>query len=462
MIKRIGMMIVFVALLIVLNQIPYEIGSASEINDFDQSFIDDVGNKININQTITKVISLSPTHTENLFSIGAGDLLIGADVGSIYPYEAAMLPRYDLDKIMAIDAIILADPDLIFIEPRMNQNQTALVSALESQGMVLVSLMPESLLEFEDYIYKLGLCTNQEKEAVEKAKAFMAEINAYKATSENTDQSDVATVFIETSERGYETATKDSLVGQAVTMAGGKLLTPKTPWYYGVQDNIAAGKPFIMKSKHEIDVYMTLRGNGNSGATITSLTQRPEFLTIDAIDQDNVYEMSGLLLDRFTFRYLEGIKEIHRLLYGDIASYIDESEETTSLTRSVFARVLYEQLTLPTFTIIDKDYYDHEKYHHTYGSFLDVGYEDADFNVIETCVMYSYLLPIHTESQEEVFDREGLITEEDIRHFIYIWKNVKGEALDMRLKNENIKLSEIKTARSLIELLESASRWQDD
>jgi iron complex transport system substrate-binding protein len=62
-----------------------------------------------------RIVSLSPTHTEILFAIGAGDLLVAVDDQSNYPAEVAELPN-DLSGFEPnVEAIAAYEPDLVVI-----------------------------------------------------------------------------------------------------------------------------------------------------------------------------------------------------------------------------------------------------------------------------------------------------------------------------------------------------------
>ena len=62
-----------------------------------------------------RVVSLSPTHTEIMFAIGAGDQLVAVDDFSNYPAEALELP-HDLSGYEPnVEAIAAYEPDLVLI-----------------------------------------------------------------------------------------------------------------------------------------------------------------------------------------------------------------------------------------------------------------------------------------------------------------------------------------------------------
>jgi iron complex transport system substrate-binding protein len=75
---------------------------------------DDLGVEIVLAEPAQKIISISPSLTEILFSVGAGDRLIGRDSNSMYPEEAAA--AVDLGGMwegIPIEDILALEPDLI-------------------------------------------------------------------------------------------------------------------------------------------------------------------------------------------------------------------------------------------------------------------------------------------------------------------------------------------------------------
>lgn len=62
-----------------------------------------------------RVVSLSPTHTEMVFAIGAGDLLVAVDDFSNHPAEALELPNELSGFEPNVEAIAEYEPDLVLI-----------------------------------------------------------------------------------------------------------------------------------------------------------------------------------------------------------------------------------------------------------------------------------------------------------------------------------------------------------
>src|SRR5262245_44373003 len=75
--------------------------------------IDTAEGPVTLETQPTQIVSLSPTATEMLFAVGAGDQVIAADDFSDYPPEA---PTTDLSGYEPnVEAIAGYDPDLVII-----------------------------------------------------------------------------------------------------------------------------------------------------------------------------------------------------------------------------------------------------------------------------------------------------------------------------------------------------------
>lgn len=100
-----------------------------------------MGETWEVNEAYTSIISLYSAHTENLYTIGAGEFLKGASDTSIYPPETAFLERFDYKGDP--EPIIAANPDLVIIRPFINRNYNNYVKAIIKAGIPVVSLYPE-------------------------------------------------------------------------------------------------------------------------------------------------------------------------------------------------------------------------------------------------------------------------------------------------------------------------------
>jgi iron complex transport system substrate-binding protein len=128
----------------------------------------------------TKIVSLSPTHTEILFAIGAGDQVIAIDDQSNYPPEAAALPN-DLSGFEPnVEAIAAYEPDLVVLADDFN----GLVDQLSALGIPAWS--GPAAATFDDMyaqIEQLGAVTGHVAEAAEVVLGIQTDLDAIVASA---------------------------------------------------------------------------------------------------------------------------------------------------------------------------------------------------------------------------------------------------------------------------------------
>ncbi len=121
-----------------------------------------------------RVVSLSPTATEILFAIDAGDLVVAVDVYSNHPADA---PASDLDGFVPnVEAIAALDPQLVV----MQSNEAA--AGLEAIGISVIQQdSPATFDEMYAQIEQLGAATGRVAEAAEVVLGIQTDIAALQA-----------------------------------------------------------------------------------------------------------------------------------------------------------------------------------------------------------------------------------------------------------------------------------------
>lgn len=120
-----------------------------------------------------RIVSLSPTATEILFAVGAGEQVVAADEYSNYPPEA---PATDLSGFDPnVEAIIGYEPDLVVIANDANE----LVAGLTAVDIpVLVSSAPADIEGGYAAMAELGAATGRVDETAAAAADLRADIEA--------------------------------------------------------------------------------------------------------------------------------------------------------------------------------------------------------------------------------------------------------------------------------------------
>ena len=123
---------------------------------------------------VERVVSLSPTHTEMMFAIGAGDLLVAVDQFSDYPEEAQGLPNELSAFDNNVEAIAAYEPDLVLIGGDFN----GLGPQLDELDIgwwdgPAASTIDDTFRQIEE----LGAATGHEAEAAAVVESMQSEID---------------------------------------------------------------------------------------------------------------------------------------------------------------------------------------------------------------------------------------------------------------------------------------------
>ena len=162
--------------------------------------------------TPSRIVSLSPTATEMLFAIGAGEQVVAVDDQSNFPPEAPMtsLSGYKPN----VEAIAGYKPDLVVVSDGTGELQ----ATLEKVGLVVVSApSAETIDDTYRQLEELGAVTGHEDEAAEVVATMRKRLKEIAASLPPSVKG--ATYYHEL-DPTYFTATSKTFVGAVYSMLG--------------------------------------------------------------------------------------------------------------------------------------------------------------------------------------------------------------------------------------------------
>ncbi len=96
-------------------------------------------------QSAMRVVTLGGDVTETVFALGAGDLVVGSDQGSLYPPEVLERPRLNYHRQMSSEGILSLNPDVVLLTKEAGP-PTA-IDQLRSAGVRVVTIPTEQSVE---------------------------------------------------------------------------------------------------------------------------------------------------------------------------------------------------------------------------------------------------------------------------------------------------------------------------
>jgi len=168
--------------------------------------------RVSVDAAPERIVSLSPTATEDLFAIGAGEQVEAVDDQSDYPDG---VPTTDLSGYEPnVEALAAYDPDLVVISDRNDEVEGTLA---ELDVPVLVQPAAATFDDVYEQIEQLGVLTGHQREA----EALAAEIESQldDLAGQVPDLAEPLTYFHELDDT-YYTATSTTFIGQVYALAG--------------------------------------------------------------------------------------------------------------------------------------------------------------------------------------------------------------------------------------------------
>lgn len=104
---------------------------------------DDLGRTVTIPAKLTRVVSLAPSVTENIFAVGAGDRLVGVTTFCNYPEAAKSIAKIGDTLSPNMETIVALKPDVVFVSTASQIE--AFMKTLEANGIAVYVTNPASL-----------------------------------------------------------------------------------------------------------------------------------------------------------------------------------------------------------------------------------------------------------------------------------------------------------------------------
>jgi len=251
-----------------------------------------------------RYISLAPSTTEILFSLGLDNEIVGVSTYCNYPEQTKNKTRVGSFSSPSIERIISLHPEYIFCT---GLEQAPVVAQLRQLNFNVYVADPVNTEELFKTIEEIGQITHKTKEAsllIEKMKSEIGEVT-FKAKL--IPREEKVKVFIEIWHEPLMTAAKGSFVDELINLAGGINIAHELIRPYC---NFSAEKVISLNPQCIILAYM------DREAPLKLVQQRFGWDKIDAVKNGRVFnDIDPDTLLRPGPRITRGLIEIYKRLY---------------------------------------------------------------------------------------------------------------------------------------------------
>jgi iron complex transport system substrate-binding protein len=264
----------------------------------DASFpaeVDAANGTVTIDAEPERIVSLSPTATEMLYAIGAGDQVVAVDDFSNYPEGT---PMTDLSGFEPnVEAVTTYEPDLVVLSFDAND----VVAGLERVDVpVLEFPAATSLDESYDQLTQLGAATGHAEEAAEVVDEMQADIDDL---ADQAAERDEALTYYHELDDQLHTATSQTFIGQVYALAG----------LENVADPADDGTGYPQVSAElllESDPDMIFLADEAAGVDAAAVAARPGWGQVTAVRNGDVIELDPDVTSRWGPRVVEFLRTV--------------------------------------------------------------------------------------------------------------------------------------------------------
>jgi iron complex transport system substrate-binding protein len=249
--------------------------------DFPVTISSDAG-EFTLQEPPERIVSLSPSATEILFAIGAGDQVVAVDSFSTYPDEAPVTDLSGFDP--NVEAVTGYEPDLVVIS---NDANDLVASLTELDVPVLVNPAPADIEDGYAGMAEVGVATGHVDETAEEISRIRSEVDT--ALEEGPEEP--VRVYHEL-DNTFFTASSNGFVGSVYAALGATNIadeadTDGTGFPQMTEEAIISADPELIVITDQVDY------------TAEDVAQRPGWEQITAVQEDNIVTVDADVASRW-------------------------------------------------------------------------------------------------------------------------------------------------------------------
>jgi iron complex transport system substrate-binding protein len=270
---------------------------------------DDLGYEVVLEEPAQAIISISPSLTEILYGIGAGDRLIGRDSNSMYPDAA--LEAVDLGGMwdgIPVEDILAMEPDLILAGEIYSADA---VAELRDLGLnVYWQANPDDFEGLYENIRDIAMLTGTEDQADVLIESLTARVAALDEKLAAIDDYPLVFYELDASEPANPWTTgAGTFISYVINKAKGSNLgdSLEGEWVQISSEELVAQDPDVI-----------LLSDALYGETPESVTERAGWGELKAVVEGRVYPFDPFILSVPGPRLVDGFEQVAAILHPEI------------------------------------------------------------------------------------------------------------------------------------------------
>ena len=282
--------------------------------------VDDNRPVTNLEANPERIVSLSPSNTEILFAVGAGDKVVGVTDYCNYPTE--LEARIETDEIAqvggywdpSVEAIVSLKPDLVLVSTaqctvktnncktncsRRCELTTKVAKRLDCLGLNVLTLSPHSIDDVLGNILLVGKATGNSAQASALVETLKQRIDSVVTKT----VSHKPGVYFEVWNDPYISVNSGTWIGNLISLVGGANVFGEavSEWPIIRSEDVIQRNPDIM-------VFPVIPGVARFWGSFEAVKNRSGWNKISAVKNGSLYEISRDCISRPGPRLVESLE----------------------------------------------------------------------------------------------------------------------------------------------------------
>ncbi len=256
-----------------------------------------------------RVVSLAPSLTEEVFALGAGDRLVGVTTYCNYPPAAQRVAKVGggVDGTLDLERVMALKPDIVLA---IGDGQQRSLDTFRHLGLRVEIVHSETFDDVFTSLARLGSLLAREEAAKKLSADLSRRVERVRRAVATLPPKARPRVFYEVWDRPLMTASRDTLIGRLIEMAGGvNVFADVTSHYPQVSpEAVVERRPeLIVAPDHHASVV-----------DARTLARQPGLASLPAIRNGRILVLDGNLISRPGPRVADALELLAHAFHPDL------------------------------------------------------------------------------------------------------------------------------------------------
>lgn len=279
----------------------------AEPNKYPVKMKDDLNHEVVITREPLRIISLAPSITETLFSLGLGMRIVGVTTFCNFPEVAKKIPKIGGHSNPSLEMIVALEPDLVIAT---EGTPITVIEQLKKLGIPLFALNPRSIDEIIKSIKKIGMITG----FLENADKKYRDLNSMKVSIINKTKNikfrkKVLWLY---SVDPYISANSNTFAGDILRLVGAINITGRAITNYP-KLNIE----FVVVENPDIIILASSMGDSYN-FSIDKIKKQKGWEEVSAIKNNKIFIIDSDIVSRPGPRVIQALEEVSKIIYPEV------------------------------------------------------------------------------------------------------------------------------------------------